>query len=138
MRLLASIPLALLGSLLGSALRSGLKVAEERMDASPDGAGVESDLNVSGSLIATAAGGLAGILFGTGTAFWTGVALGAAGIERFDFRLLKIAGVDVDTMVARAMSMADQARRGDSSLEEAGQQPAAGASTDLPAADQPA
>ena len=108
MRLLVSIPLALVGSLFGSALRSALNAADERLDADPDAPAADMSINVSGSLLAGAAGGVAGILFGSGTAFWTGLALGAAGIERFDFRLLRVAGVDVDAMIARARSVAEQ------------------------------
>jgi hypothetical protein len=103
--------MALLGSLVGSALRSGLKAAEARLDADPEAPPPEMTMNVSGSAIAALAGGLMGLLFGTRTAFWGGVALGAAGIERFDVRVLRMAGVDVDALVARAMEMAE--RRGD-------------------------
>jgi hypothetical protein len=112
MRLLASVPLALLGSLVGSALRSGLRIAEERLDADPDAPAAEVDLNVNGSALAAVAGGLMGMLFGARTAFWTGVALNAAGIDRFDTRLLRMAGVDVDAMIARARTMAEQAKAG--------------------------
>jgi hypothetical protein len=104
--------MALLGSLFGSALRSGLKIAEDRLEAGPDAPAVEADLNINGSALAALAGGVMGLLFGTRTAFWTGVALGAAGIDRFDMRLLRLAGVDVDAMIQRARSMADQARQG--------------------------
>jgi hypothetical protein len=112
MRLLLSMPMALLGSLLGSALRAGLKVAEERLDAGPDAPAGDMNLNINGSVLAAFGGGLMGLLFGARTAFWTGVALGAAGTDRFDARLLRMAGVDVDAMVARARSMAEQAGRG--------------------------
>ena len=112
MRLLLSIPMALLGSLLGSALRAGLKVAEERLDAGPDAPSGEVKLNINGSAVAAIGGALMGLLFGARTAFWTGVALGAAGTDRFDARLLGMAGVDVDAMISRARSMAEQAGRG--------------------------
>ena len=119
MRLLLSIPMALLGSLLGSALRSGLKILDTRLDAGPEAA-ASVDMNVNGSALAALGGGLIGLLFGTRTAFWSGVALGAAGIDRFDFRLLRMAGVDVDAMIARARSMAEQARgSGEGAAEEA-------------------
>jgi hypothetical protein len=122
MRLLFSMPMALLGSLLGSALRAGLKVAEARLDAEPGAPAAETTLNVNGSVLAALGGGLMGILFGTRTAFWTGVALGAAGTDRFDARLLRMAGVDVDAMVARARSMAEQAgRRASAAATEAGE-----------------
>src|SRR4029079_14660993 len=91
MRLLLSIPMALLGSLVGSALRAGLKVADERLDAGPDAPGT-GYVNINGSALAALGGGFMGLIFGTRTAFWSGVALGAAGIDRFDFRLLRMGG----------------------------------------------
>lgn len=112
MRLLISIPLAMLGSMAGSALRSALQAAEERLQTEPDAPRAEMNLNVSGSALAGVAGGVVGLLFGARTAFWIGVALGAAGIERFDFRLLKLAGVDVQALVERARTMAAQAQGG--------------------------
>jgi hypothetical protein len=117
MRLLLSIPMALLGSLVGSALRAGLKVAEDRLDAGPDAPGT-GDVNINGSALAALGGGFMGLIFGTRTAFWSGVALGAAGIDRFDFRLLRMAGVDVDAMIARARSMAEQAGQRSSAAVE--------------------
>lgn len=117
MRLLLSIPMALLGSLVGSALRAGLKVAEDRLDAGPDAPGT-GDVNINGSALAALGGGFMGLVFGTRTAFWSGVALGAAGIDRFDFRLLRMAGVDVDAMIARARSMAEQAGQRSSAAVE--------------------
>jgi hypothetical protein len=110
--------MAFLGSLLGSALRAGLKVAEERLDAGPDAQAQEMNLNINGSAVAAVGGGLMGLLFGTRTAFWSGVALGAAGTERFDMRILRVAGVDVDALIARARSMAQQAGQGPSMADE--------------------
>lgn len=115
MRLMLSIPMALVGSLLGSALRSGLKILDARLDSGPEAAG-EVDMNINGSALAALGGGLMGLLFGTRTAFWSGVALGAAGVDRFDFRLLRMAGVDVDAMIAKARTMAE---RGQGAVEEA-------------------
>ena len=112
MRLLLSIPLALLGSLVGSALRSAVKIADARLEAGGESPAAEVDMNINGSALAALGGGLMGLLFGTRTAFWSGVALGAAGIDRFDLRLLRLAGVDVDAMIARARTMAERAQGG--------------------------
>ncbi|HEX6654916.1 MAG TPA: hypothetical protein VF153_01765 [Candidatus Limnocylindria bacterium] len=106
MRLLLSIPMALLGSLFGSALRSGLKVLDTRLESRAAG---QMDITINGSALAALGGGVMGLLFGTRTAFWSGMALGAAGIDRFDVRLLRMAGIDVDAMIQRARTMADQA-----------------------------
>jgi hypothetical protein len=118
MRLLLSIPSALLGSLVGSALRSALKIADARLEAGGESPAAEVHMNINGSALAALGGGLMGLLFGTRTAFWSGVALGAAGIDRFDLRLLRLAGVDVDAMIARARTMAERAQGG---AEDAGQ-----------------
>ena len=134
MRLLLSIPLGLLGSLLGSALRAGLKVAEERLDAAPGAPAGEMNLNINGSVLGAFGGGLMGLLFGARTAFWTGVALGAAGTDRFDARLLGMVGVDLDAMVSRARSMAEQAGGGASSAadEAVAPEPVADTATEIP------
>jgi hypothetical protein len=136
MRLFASIPLALLGSLVGSALRSGLKAAEDRLDADPEAPTAEMAVNINGSFLAALAGGVTGLLFGTNAAFWTGVALGAAGIDRFDMRLLRMAGIDVDAMIARARSMAEQAQaRHGGAVDDAAAETAADISSEMPAAE---
>jgi hypothetical protein len=44
--------------------------------------------------------------------FWTGVTLGAAGMERFDTKLLGSAGIDVEALVQRARSMAESQMAG--------------------------
>ena len=125
MRLLLSIPAALLGSLFGSALRSGLKILDTRLESGAEAAG-EADMNINGSALAALGGGLLGLVFGTRTAFWSGLALGAAGIERFDFRLLRMAGFDLDAMIAKARDMAEKAQgagkaAADAVEEDAGQ-----------------
>ncbi len=135
MRLLLSMPMALLGSLLGSALRAGLRAAEERLDAAPDApAGGEMTVNINGSVAAAIGGGLMGILFGARTAFWPGVALGAAGTDRIDARRLGMVGVDRDAMVSRARSMAEQAGRGHSGMADdaATATPVAETATEIP------
>jgi hypothetical protein len=139
MRLLASVPLALLGSLLGSALRSGLQIAEARLDADPDAPAPEMDLAINGSLLAGLAGGITGLLFGSRTAFWTGVTLGSAGIDRFDRRLLGMAGVDLEGIIARAKSMAEQAQaRVGGDAEPAGTQDEEAGISNEPPATEPA
>lgn len=112
MRLLLSIPAAMLGSVAGTALRAALEAAQERMDADPGAPAPEMSLNLTASPLSGIAGAVVGLLFGVRTAFWAGVALGAAGIERFDLRVFKMAGLDVEAMIERARSMAAQAQGG--------------------------
>jgi hypothetical protein len=110
MHLLISIPAALLGSLLGSAVRGAVATAQERVTGGE--AAAEPVINVSISPVAGLVGGVAGGMLGSGTAFWIGAVLGAAGMDRLDARLLGQVGVDMDAMVARAVEAADRARKG--------------------------
>jgi hypothetical protein len=112
MHLLISIPAALLGSMLGSAVRGGVAMAQQRVEAAGDkDASPSADaINVSGSPVAALAGGLLGSVLGWGTAFWVGAVLGAAGMDRLDARLLGMVGIDMDAMVAKAMKAAANAR----------------------------
>jgi hypothetical protein len=112
MHLLISIPAALLGSMLGSAVRGGVAVAQQRVEGAGDkGASQAANvINVSGSPVAALAGGLAGSVLGWGTAFWVGAVLGAAGMDRLDARLLGMVGIDMDAMMAKAMHAAAKAR----------------------------
>ncbi|HET6745497.1 MAG TPA: hypothetical protein VFH90_06560 [Candidatus Limnocylindria bacterium] len=112
MQLLISIPAALLGSLLGSAVRGAVATAQERVAAGDDeDAGDLSDtINISPSPVAAVAGGLAGSILGPGTAFWVGAVLGAAGMDRFDAKVLGAVGIDMDALVKKAVKAAAQAR----------------------------
>lgn len=109
MRLLVSIPLALLGSMLGSTLRGALRVAEQRLDADPSSPPVPLTTTISASPAAAIAGAAVGLVLGARTAFWIGVAFGAAGTERLDARLLGMVGVDLDSLIARATGGAMEA-----------------------------
>ena len=105
MRLLLSIPLALIGSMIGSALRGAVKVAEARLEADPDAPPPQITTTIIASPAAAIVGGALGVLFGPRTAFWSGMVLGAAGVERLDGRLLGLVGVDLDALVARASAL---------------------------------
>ncbi len=111
MHLLISIPAALLGSVLGSAVRGAVATAQDRATGVGEAA-TEGVVNVSISPVAGLVGGVAGGMLGVGTAFWIGAVLGAAGMDRLDARLLGQMGVDMDALVARAVEAADQARKG--------------------------
>jgi hypothetical protein len=115
MRLLLSIPLALFGGTLGSVLRQGLRFAEQRLDADPGEPPLQLTTTITASPAAAIAGGALGLLLGPRTAFWSGVALGAAGVERFDARLLGLVGVDLDVLIARVTAGAPEAAADDSS-----------------------
>ena len=121
MQLLISIPAALLGSLLGSAVRGAVAMAQERVAAGGDeDAGDVSDtINISPSPVAAVVGGLAGSILGPGTAFWVGAVLGAAGMDRFDAKLLGTVGIDMDELVKKAMKAAAKARESATAGEDA-------------------
>jgi hypothetical protein len=110
MHLLISIPAALLGSLLGSAVRGGVALAQARVTGSD--AEDAAAINLNASPAAALVGGLAGSVLGPGNAFWIGAVLGAAGMDRFDAKLLGMVGIDMDAMVAKAMEAAAKARQG--------------------------
>jgi hypothetical protein len=112
MSLLISIPGALLGSLLGSAVRGVVASAQQRVTAGGETTNAEAVINVSLSPVAGLVGGVAGGLLGPGTAFWIGAVLGAAGMDRLDAKLLGQVGIDMDGLIARAMDAADKARKG--------------------------
>jgi hypothetical protein len=121
MQLLISIPAALLGSVVGSAVRGAVGMAQDRVDGAGDkGASDASDtINVSGSPVAALAGGLAGSMLGPGTAFWIGAVLGAAGMDRFDAKLLGSVGIDMDALVKKAVKAAANARQSGATDEPA-------------------
>jgi len=121
MHLLISIPAALLGSMLGSAVRGGVAMAQQRAAGAGDkDASQAADvINVSASPVAALAGGFAGSVLGTGTAFWVGAVLGAAGMDRLDARLLGMVGIDMDAMVAKAIKAAAKVRDSAAAGDEA-------------------
>jgi MFS family permease len=114
--LLISIPAALLGSLIGSAARGGVAMAQAQVSAgtsnsaAPDEAGAAaSTINVSVSPMAGLIGGAVGSLLGVRVAFWLGAVLGAAGMDRLDAMLLGRVGIDMDALVAKATEAATEA-----------------------------
>jgi len=115
MSLILSILAGLLGSLFGSAAKTGLAMGRAQLESEP----APEVMNISGSPIAGIVGGVVGAVAGPRTAFWLGAVLGAAGIYRFDAILLKQVGIDLDAMVAKANEAA-QAAAGDAA-EVAGQ-----------------
>ena len=128
MQLLISIPAALLGSMLGSAVRGAVAMAQARVagGAEPDAESSDT-INVSGSPVAALTGGLAGSMLGPGTAFWIGAVLGAAGMDRFDAKLLGTVGIDMDALVKKAVKAAAKARQSGATADEPAT-PAAGES----------
>jgi len=118
MNLLISIPAALLGSLVGSAARGGVAMAQAQLNVragdsmpsdEPDAVAPAPTINVSLSPVAGLVGGAVGSLFGVRVAFWLGAVLGAAGMDRLDARLLGQVGIDMDALVARATEAATEA-----------------------------
>ena len=110
MNMLISIPAALLGSLLGSAARGGVAMAQAHLGATePDASTQATTINVSVSPVAALFGGAVGSLLGVRVAFWLGAVLGAAGVDRLDAMLLGRIGVDMDAMVAKATEAATDA-----------------------------
>lgn len=119
MRLIGSFVAAIVGSVVGAAARMGVEMAA--------GAGADDDggLEVSGSIAAAAGGAILGTLLGgPRLAFWASAVLSAAGAERLDQRLLAVAGVDRDALVARAMELGERARQA-RSASSGGEEPAA-------------
>jgi predicted MFS family arabinose efflux permease len=122
MNLLISIPAALLGSLVGSAARGGMLMAQaqlsaqateaddqdESVDAVP--APAAATINISVSPVAALIGGAVGSMLGLRVAFWVGAVLGAAGTDRLDAMLLGRVGIDMDALVAKATEAATRAR----------------------------
>ncbi len=122
MHLLISIPAALLGSLVGSAARGGMLMAQaqlsaqatkaddqdESVDAVP--APAAATINISVSPVAALIGGAVGSVLGLRIAFWVGAVLGAAGTDRLDAVLLGRVGIDMDALVAKATEAATRAR----------------------------
>jgi hypothetical protein len=107
MNLLISIPAALLGSLLGSAARGGVAMAQAQLSAAESEAiAPAATINVSISPVAGLIGGAVGSLLGVRAAFWLGAVLGAAGMDRLDAMLLGRMGVDMDALVAKATEAA--------------------------------
>jgi predicted MFS family arabinose efflux permease len=122
MHLLISIPAALLGSLVGSAARGGLLMAQAQLAAQatkPDephesdeavAAPTADTINISISPVAALIGGAVGSMLGLRVAFWVGAVLGAAGADRLDAVLLGRVGIDMDALVAKATEAATRAR----------------------------
>jgi hypothetical protein len=116
MNLLISIPAALLGSLVGSAARGGVAMAQAQVSAGAGatardevGADATPTINVSVSPVAGLIGGAVGSLLGVRVAFWLGAVLGAAGMDRLDAMLLGRVGIDMDALVAKATEAATDA-----------------------------
>jgi hypothetical protein len=110
MNLLISIPAALLGSLVGSAARGGVAMAQAQLSVrEPDAVTPATAINVSISPVAGVIGGAVGSLLGVRVAFWLGAVLGAAGMDRLDAMLLGRMGVDMDALVAKATEAATEA-----------------------------
>jgi hypothetical protein len=108
--LLISIPAALLGSLVGSAARGGVAMAQAQISVSqPDASTPATTINVSISPVAALVGGVIGSLLGVRVAFWLGAVLGAAGMDRLDAMLLRRVGIDMDELVAKASDAASEA-----------------------------
>jgi hypothetical protein len=122
MHLLISIPAALLGSLVGSAARGGMLMAQAQLSAQatePDDqdesveavpAPAAATINVSVSPVAALIGGAVGSVLGLRMAFWVGAVLGAAGADRLDAMLLGRVGIDMDALVAKATEAASRGR----------------------------
>jgi hypothetical protein len=118
MNLLISIPAALLGSLVGSAARGGVAMAQAQVSGrtgdstAPDeplAAATATSINVSVSPVAGLIGGAIGSVLGVRVAFWLGAVLGAAGMDRLDAMLLGKVGIDMDALVAKATEAATEA-----------------------------
>ena len=124
MHMLISIPAALLGSLVGSAARGGVAMAQARVAGASDG-GEEPTINISVSPVAGLVGGLVGSVLGLRAAFWVGSVLGAAGMDRLDARLLAQVGIDMDAMMAKAVDAAGKARQAVTEEAEARAEPEA-------------
>lgn len=122
MHLLISIPAALLGSLVGSAARGGMLMAQAQLStqaSEPDDqdesveavpARAAAAINISVSPVAGLIGGAVGSVLGLRMGFWVGAVLGAAGTDRLDAMLLGRVGIDMDALVARATEAATRAR----------------------------
>jgi hypothetical protein len=122
MHLLISIPAALFGSLVGSAARGGMLMAQAQLSAQatePDDqdesvnavpAPAAATVNLSVSPVAGLIGGAVGSVLGLRMAFWVGAVLGAAGTDRLDAMLLGRVGIDMDALVAKATEAASRAR----------------------------
>jgi hypothetical protein len=121
MNLLISIPAALLGSLVGSAARGGVAMAQQQVAAKatasdvpagadePEAVAPATTINVSVSPVAGLIGGAVGTILGVRVAFWLGAVLGAAGVDRLDASLLGRVGIDMDALVAGATEAATEA-----------------------------
>jgi hypothetical protein len=118
MRLILSILAGLLGSLFGSAARTGTAMARAQLEGEP----MPATVNISGSPVAGLASGVVGTVLGPKTAFWFGAVLGAAGMDRFDAFLLRRVGIDIDAMVAKATEAARSAQAAASDAAEAAEQ----------------
>jgi hypothetical protein len=122
MNLLFSIPAAVLGSLVGSAARGAMLMAQAQLAAQsteplePQGsdqaipAAAADAINISVSPVAGLIGGAVGSLLGMRVAFWVGAVLGAAGTDRLDAMLLGRVGIDMDALLAKATEAATRAR----------------------------
>ena len=122
MNLLFSIPAAVLGSVVGSAARGAMLMAQAQLAGQataprepqgsdePVAAAAADTINISVSPVAGLIGGAVGSLLGMRVAFWVGAVLGAAGTDRLDAMLLGRVGIDMDALVAKATEAATKAR----------------------------
>jgi predicted membrane-bound spermidine synthase len=108
MRLILSILLSFVGTLVGSGVRSAINLAERQLEH----AGPPGDVNINGSLVGgVAAGVVADAIGGPRLGFWLGAVFGAAGADRLDWWILRRAGLDPEKLMARARDAAmSQAR----------------------------
>jgi hypothetical protein len=122
MKLLISIPAALLGSLVGSAARVGVAMAQAQLVAKagrsevpdePEAVTAGDTFNINGSPVAALVGGVVGSVLGVRVAFWLGALLGAAGMDRLDAMLLGRVGIDMDALMAKATEAATKGRSAD-------------------------
>ena len=122
MHMLISIAAALLGSLVGSAARGAVAMAQARVTGASEG-DEEPTINISVSPVAGLIGGPVGSVLGLRAAFWVGSVLGAAGMDRLDASLLARIGIDMDAMVAKAVDAAGKARQAVAEEAEARAEP---------------
>lgn len=102
---------AFLGSALGSGVRTGVSLVEQRLGIAEGAAEPASDvITINGSLVSALAAGTIASTLGRGArfAFWFGAVLGAAGVDRLDMWLLRRLGVDPEKLMAQARDAAAQ------------------------------
>jgi hypothetical protein len=103
MRLIFSILLAFLGTVVGNGVRAAVNLAERQLEHS----GPPGTVNINGSLVGgVAAGVVADAVGGPRLGFWLGAVLGAAGADRLDWWILRRVGIDPEKLMARARDAA--------------------------------